>query len=376
MVAKNLDKSVQNSPIPKQKLVWGTALFMVLTAGIFGYLFATMDGSAGPTWSSLQWEWGLLLLLALPLDPGATSARMWAVCRVLAPDVSYWTCFKADCANFAMSTITPGQSGGGVAQVYMLNREGVPTGTAWTLSMISFLGTLVGLAIIGLYALLVTKHPIVTGTLFTAAVWTVAVAVALMGIFAYLPGLIRVPTGMLSRALARLTRRTHRLEDWHPPGSSDGAPVDRMGRFATTFVNVLYTYSNDIPRFLKNGKLAFLGVIAGTLGFLVARGLVAYCCLRFLGLDGGLVEVMGIQMALTFVVYFSPTPGGAGVAESVSLIVMAAFVPDGFAAYYNLLWRFATIYFWAIAGGIFLAQAVFRSARPRYFCPSTQGAQA
>jgi uncharacterized membrane protein YbhN (UPF0104 family) len=72
---------------------------------------------------------------------------------------------------------------------------------------------------------------------------------------------------------------------------------------------------------------------------------------------------MGIQMALTFVVYFSPTPGGAGVAESLSLVVMASFVPDGFVPYYNLLWRFTTIYVWAIAGGIFLGQAVLRSTR-------------
>ena len=362
-MVQKLDKSVEPSPLPKRKIAIGSLIFLTATIGVFVFLFSKTGGTGGPAWSSLRWEFGLLLLLALPLDPLATASRMYIVCRVLRADVSLWTCFKADCGNFAVSTLTPSQSGGGAAQVYLLHRAGVPMGTAWTVSMISFLGTLIGLAAIGLFALLFAKLAFVTGALFLGAVWVIALTVAAMALCAYAPGLFRLPIGWASRTLANFTRKTDSLIEWTPKHASDTPAVDRMGPRAARLVDHMYTYSRDVARFLKHGKLAFIGVVLTTLAFLVARALVAYLCLRFLGLDGALWEVLGIQMALMFVLYFSPTPGGAGIAESVSLVAMAAFVPTGFAPYYNLLWRFTTTYFWAIAGGLILARTFLRSTR-------------
>ncbi len=369
MVAK-LDKSVERSPLPKRKIVIGSLIFLAATIGVFAFLFSKTGGAGGPTWSGLRWEFGLLLLLALPLDPLATASRMYLVCRVLGADVSLWTCFKADCGNFAVSTLTPSQSGGGAAQVYLLHRAGVPMGTAWTVSMISFLGTLIGLAAIGLFALLFADLAFVTGALFLGAVWVIALTVAAMALCAYAPSLFRLPIAWASRTLAKFTGTTGTLIAWTPKHASSGPAVGRMGPRAARIVDHVYTYSRDVALFLRAGKLAFVGVVLTTLAFLVARALVAYLCLRFLGLDGGLWEVLGIQMALMFVLYFSPTPGGAGIAESVSLIAMAAFVPTGFAPYYNLLWRFTTSYFWAIAGGLILARTFLKSTRLRKTNPT------
>ena len=80
---------------------------------------------------------------------------------------------------------------------------------------------------------------------------------------------------------------------------------------------------------------------------------------------------MEIQMALIFLVFFAPTPGGAGIAEAASLSLMAAVVPVGFAPYYNLLWRFATAYLPAIAGLVCLGNAVIENARA--LTPSRSG---
>lgn len=354
------------SPLPWRKILFGALLFLGLTAGVFWYQFANIDdGSAGPTWSGLRWDFALVIVLALPLDPLATTARMWLVGRVLHPDIRFWTCFKADCANVAVSMLTPSQSGGGPAQVYMLSRDRVPVGTALAVSMLSFLGTLIGLSVIGSYSLLASTQEIVTRPLFAAAVWAVTLLVVVMVASALAPSLFRAPIAMLSRGFARLTGRADRPADWRPPDAAPGSPpVDVMGRYAAKLSDVLYTYSRDVTRFFKQGKLAFLGAIAGTLGFLFARGLLAYLSVRFFGIEASFVQVLEIQMAVVFVVYFSPTPGAAGIAESVSMIAMGAIVPLGVAPYYNLLWRFSTIYFWALAGMLFLARAIARAARP------------
>ena len=68
-------------------------------------------------------------------------------------------------------------------------------------------------------------------------------------------------------------------------------------------------------------------------------------------------------MALIFLVFFAPTPGGAGVAEGASLSIMAEVVPIGFAPYYNLLWRFSTAFLAAIAGLFCLLRALLQDAR-------------
>jgi hypothetical protein len=68
-------------------------------------------------------------------------------------------------------------------------------------------------------------------------------------------------------------------------------------------------------------------------------------------------------MALIFLVFFAPTPGGAGLTEAASLSIMDRIVPAGFAPYYNLLWRSLTLYLAAIAGLLCLAHALIKDAR-------------
>ena len=65
-------------------------------------------------------------------------------------------------------------------------------------------------------------------------------------------------------------------------------------------------------------------------------------------------------MALIFLVFFAPTPGGAGIAEGASLSIMANIVPPGTAPYYNLLWRFSTCYLTAVAGFLCVGRVLAR----------------
>src|SRR5262249_18162616 len=89
-----------------------------------------------------------------------------------------------------------------------------------------------------------------------------------------------------------------------------------------------------------------------------------YLCVRFLGIDTGSVRsIVQIQMTMAFVVLFAPTPGGAGVTESVSRTLMADIIPIGLVPYYNLVWRFSTTYLVAIAGLVCVARAPLEHSR-------------
>lgn len=353
------------SGIGRGKLIAGSAAFLGLTVAIFWYQFHRIPaGEWGPPWDQLRWRYLFLILLCLPVETLASGFRIWVLCRVLQPGVGLWTCLKAEWANVAIAMLTPSQSGGGPGQIYMLNRGGASVGTALTISLLSFVGTMVGLLCMGLYSLLASGigH---TGLLFAGAVWAITSISAAMVLAAVSPGVFRSLLGASSRALCRMRGGQHLLHDWWPPGDPRTGPaVDRMDPMAATLVDIIYTYREDVGRFLRSGKTAFAWVCLLSLLFLFSRALMPYLCMRFLGVGTStLRHVVELQMALIFLVFFAPTPGGAGLAEAASLSIMADIVPAGFAPYYNLLWRFSTLYLAAIAGLFCLVRALVQDGQ-------------
>jgi uncharacterized protein (TIRG00374 family) len=349
--------------MPWGQLVWGSILFVALTVGVFWWLFATASsGHAGPGLADLRWGYFVLLLLVLPVESMTSAARIGLICRVLHPGVSSWTCLQSEFANVTVAMLTPSQSGGGPGQIYMLNRRGgVSVGTGLTATLLSFMGTMVGLLLLGLYSLLVAGIG-ANGPLFVAPVWVMTVIAAALLLGATWPDLCRVVLAALSRAVWRVLRRPETVADWWPPHVAPVGPaVDRMDPTTARLVDLLYTYREDVRRFLRQGKGCFVAVCALSVSFLLARAVMPYLCARFLGVEGGTFrEIVEVQMALIFLVFFAPTPGGAGIAEGASLSIMGDIVPPGTAPLYNLLWRFSTCYLAALAGLICLGRALAR----------------
>ena len=353
--------------MPRGQILWGGLAFVALTVGVFWWLFdRNLGDHAAPRLADLRWGYLALLLLALPVETVTSSARIWLICRVLHPGVSLWTCVRSELANVAISTLTPSQSGGGPGQIYLLSRGGgVSVGTGLTATLLSFMGTMVGLLLLGLYSLL--SGAFAAGHLFLVPVWVLTVIASVLLLGATWPDAIRVALGAVSRTVGRALRRPDALRDWWPPHESRaGAPADRMDATTAWLVDLLYTYREDVRRFLRHGKVSAAAVCLLSLVFLLARALMPYLCARFLGVEGGtLREILEGQLALIFLVFFAPTPGGAGVAEGASLWIMVDIVPPGVAPYYNLLWRTSTVYLAALAGALCLGSALARDARGR-----------
>jgi hypothetical protein len=91
------------------------------------------------------------------------------------------------------------------------------------------------------------------------------------------------------------------------------------------------------------------------IGFIVATGL---------GYQGGFVEVAARQGLQLFVLYFSPTPGGSGIAEASVPVFMSGVVPEDRWMEFALLWRAMTSYA-GVAIGALAAAIAFASERPR-----------
>jgi uncharacterized membrane protein YbhN (UPF0104 family) len=350
---------------PRVQLLAGALGFVGLTGGVFWWLFAKLPaGHAPPALATLRWEYLALLLLVLPLETVTSSARIWLICRVLHPGVSFGTCVQSELGNVAISILTPSQSGGGPGQIYMLSRRGhMSVGAGLTATLISFMGTLVGLLLMGVYSVLVSGIG-ASGPLLVAPVWTLTVIATGLLLGAIWPDVFRIALGGLSRALWRVLRRPDAVVDWWPPETARiGPAVDRMDRRMAWLADLLYTYRAGVRRFLRHGKTCAGAVCLLSVAFLLARALTPYLCARFLGVDGGtLRQIVEAQVALIFLVFFAPTPGSAGIAEAASLWIMADLVPPALAPYYTLLWRVLTTYLTALAGFVCLGLALARDA--------------
>jgi len=299
---------------------------------------------------------------------------MWIVSRTLAPGVRFGTCVRAELANAAMNLITPAHSGGGPAQVYMLTRTGVPAGTALTMSLIGFLGTMVVLAGMAVYCLFATN--VHAGPLFVTSGGAIVTLAAAMTLGAACPDLLRRVVSSVARALWVLAGRRWALEDWQPPaGALQACAVDRLDRISRKLVDLIFTFHDDVRRFFRLGGPSFVWVCLLSTVFLGARVVLAILSLGFLGLGSdeafglptgfgtaSLRQIAESQLQLIFIMFFAPTPGGAGIAEGASLSVMAGIVPSSVAPLYNLLWRVSTAYLAALAGFVSLGWALARDA--------------
>jgi len=344
----------------RRSLTIGGLIFILLTVAIFSYQFYRIQaGDALPRLNQLRWAYLVLILCFLPLETLVLGFRMWIMCRVLQPGISLWTCFEADLASSGIAILTPSQIGGGPGQIYILNRGGARLGTALSATLLAFIGTMLALLGCGLYAMFASDvgHD---GPMFVGAVIILGLISLSMVSFGLCPGFFRAGIAAVSRLIWKIRGKSFPLKDWWPPDHSrTGSPVDRMDSFSCGLADLGYTYRADLRQYLQRGKLSFVIVCLLSFTFLVSRSLLAYFCVRFLGIEVSTIGIiLGNQIALLFLTYLSPTPGNAGVAEGASAWIMENIVPLGFAPYYNLLWRLSTVYIAAAAGIILLVHRI------------------
>ena len=347
------------------KLLLGGFCFLAITIGVFWYQFHCIaPGDQIPRWDQIRWGYAVPILLFLPLETVLSAIRVWIICRLLHPQISFWTCLKADLGNAAIAILTPSQIGGGPGQIYFLNRGGVGLSTALTITLLTFVSTLVALLVMGLYSLFLAyvDH---SNPLFIGAVFTLTIFSGLIILSAVWPGFFRMIISGFSRVLWRVRGGRTPLKGWWPPGRPrNPEPEDRMGPLALQFVDILYAYRGDLIHFLLRGKVLFVWTCFFALAFFISRFILTYLCVRFFGIEASsLGEIIEIQMTLVFLTYLAPTPGSAGIAEEASLSIMWDIVPMGYAPYYNLLWRFTTVYFGALTGLFILWAAVLKDMR-------------
>jgi uncharacterized protein (TIRG00374 family) len=73
-----------------------------------------------------------------------------------------------------------------------------------------------------------------------------------------------------------------------------------------------------------------------------------------------LITVISIQILITFLIYFTPTPGGSGVAEGSFALIFSNFLDSSYIAPLTFYWRFLTTYLGMVIGLFIFYREILR----------------
>ncbi|HSW29454.1 MAG TPA: flippase-like domain-containing protein [Longimicrobiales bacterium] len=342
MDTRHTTASDETLPISRGKMARGLALFVALTvAGLAALWHFTAAADAGQVIAGLSPGFLGLAVIGGVGDILIGAVRYQIFLRRIRPGTSLWLPIRADLANRFVGAVTPSQTGGGPAQVFVLWRGGIPIPDALSFLLVNFLSTLVFFLCAGGFAAWIFRERFPAGGIHLLVQYGfVAFVTALL---VMLVGLLRPE--WLARPMARAARR---LEGRH------GVAARLASRCAAALSEGVEQYRAACTRFVReNPWLPVLSLVLTVLLYL-NKYTLAWLVMRGLGVDGDYVTTLAVQALLHFILFVAPSPGGSGIAEIGTGALMAILMPAHLLAPFTLAYRFLLIYLPAAAGAVVL----------------------
>jgi hypothetical protein len=227
--------------------------------------------------------------------------------------------------------------------MWAMKRAGVPAPEALTSIFVTFIATVAFFAIAGPLAVWfgagssLAQHGLVLGItlydLFKTSLTIFGFIGLLMLTAVIFPGSVKV---FIQRIAARIARRSPRA----------AARMERLSGGVDRAHDCMVAFGS--PRGLFTLLLAILISAPSHANKLLA----GYVSLRILGKTPDFAEILLLQTLVSFLLYFAPTPGGSGLAELTSAVVMSVYVPRELTPSYTLIWRFINSYATVITGSL------------------------
>jgi len=287
---------------------------------------------------------GIALLFAFA-DTWLGGFRLYYMAHRLAPGVRVRDGLRADLANRCLAGITPWQTGGGAAQLYVLARAGLRVSAGVAVGTINFLVSTVVLIGFGFVALaLLPSH--LPRWLHLSTVMTLGFL-----IFLVLLGGFLLAKGKFPGAIENGNRP-------RPPG--------RLGRIrqavdrTLSFVHRSLEIARELMRTHPRPVLTLFPITVGILGSKLAY---TYFVFRAFQPEGHFAEMVAVLVILILSLFFAPTPGATGVAEGASTAFLVSSLGAAASVGFVLYWRMLSLYLPVLVGGLILLHQLGRDSR-------------
>ena len=310
--------------IPVKRIKLGAQLFVVFSLVAYFILFQRSSiGDSIHHLRNFDLRYFALALGLVVVDWLISGTRIMIFARMVHSSIGFGASWRSCMVHVFLAGVTPSQTGGAAAQVYVLYAEGMRVIDS---TVVLFVGGFITTVIVLLFgATMLMLHPqMIAPELRTLSIISFAVYVAILGVvvltLARPNGFKRVIRWILTR-IPRV-RRTNAIE-------RISAMVDR--------------YHDLMTGFFLRGKLVFtIGLLLTALIY-VNKFLIGWVVVRGLGLHADVGQVLYLQIIPLLVFYFSPTPGSSGLAEVSTMAAMAPVLPKSYQAAYVIVWRFFTL---------------------------------
>lgn len=293
--------------------------------------------------------YGLAIVLLL-LNYAADAARFYFILKTIHVDVTVKQIAGLTFINYFTSNLTPFAIGGGVAQIYFLNRAGIPGGAATA-------GTTIKTVLPVLFFMITAPMILIfdrnldrifpnRGSFLYVSILVVLTILA--GVFLF--HLQKNPdslAGMADRFIKRFGKQ--------------GKSAFRLSRF---FRGVQEFLSHVALFFSGSRKNIFLSILM-TLVFLFTLFLFPVLLIRDLNPSVSAAEIILSQIVITFIMYFAPTPGSSGVAEAAFILLFSSDVGKGDLVSLTFVWRLFTMYLGIVFGMVVFYAQLFRGQARR-----------
>ena len=323
----------------------GLIIFILLSVGALTAIFLkTHTGDTMKAFENFKLGYVAVVLILSFGDMCLGAFRNHIYFRKLYPGISFMVSFRANLANIFMGAVTPSQSGGGPAQLYIYYRAGVSVGKSISVSVLNYLATLIFFIGAAGFSLSVLSdsfskamHNLI---IFCFIVFAIQLVVFILIVLK--PGLV----------VKLATKLAQKLCSWLPRFEN------RINRITDKLITEVTAYKDSCKLFVNEHPFILLLAIFLTCVLYLNKFFLAYFIMLGLGSSGHLVQVLCIQALVLFICYFSPSPGASGVAELSIAALMASVMSEDTLGIFTLLQRFFILYIPVILGAI----VVFKEA--------------
>lgn len=325
------------------------AFILFSTAGTLLGMWWKRPAGIGEVLSHLDIRFAALLIPLVGLDfwLGGLRYRLFFDGRTM-PYVSLRECMRSNWANMFMGAVTPFQTGGAPAQLYVLWRRGVPLADSLLVSTVNLVATLVFFLVSSLLAICWIPPNLFGGDfsqVFHTGFTVVSCIAGALLLFLFFP----------KRAHALLDKLLGFL-----PGKTEAA-LNRRRAFLDRADEELQRFQRGFRSIVSHNKRGIALTVIATQVLFFNKYLMGYVIARSIGQEVPFESFIGLQIIQLLLIYFAPTPGASGVAELSSVWLMGKLMPGQLLLIYAVLWRLVTTVFGALIGGMVLLHE-FREA--------------
>ena len=277
-------------------------------------------------------SWSVLCALgALAIGLFFDGTRLLTLARITGEDLPLPDVVKVVLSNYFLAVLTPGATGGAIAQVMFMRRAGVSVARSTVIILVRTIMSIFFLII--MLPIFMKQDEAITNWVPMPVIMTVSVIFIAIPVAAVALMRTNYPKRIIYY-FSRYFRHERRRQAF---------------RLYYDFRQAVYIMGKQPVMVLR----AFIE--SGVSLTFIYMTVPAY----FLGLQFpfDLVQVMGRMYLLNLVLYFSPTPGGSGIAEAGFVALFNHLVPSGTVGILAVLWRFTAEYLPFVLGAFITLRA-------------------